>query len=149
MAVTRTQMNAVRAALEEKLALSPGAVPGVEMRVGRGKYGASEVWIKIMVREVGEDGFAINKEREAWLERQKYGASGVTDGEGNDLSWSVLDQRFRFPGSGKTYRIDGFRSRAPKRPIRTVCDQDGKIYDWSIHTVALLLASNPVEAGDA
>jgi len=125
----KAKVNAVHAALMAAVK-SIEAEQGVQLRGGRMTYAPDGSFtFKVSGGVVGADGKAATLERAAFLQLATVYGLKQTD----------LGAKFR--SGGRTFSIEGLRTRARAKPVLATCAEDGKQYVFPADAVraALLL----------
>lgn len=128
----KAKVDAVHAALMAAVK-SIEVAQGVKLQGGRMTYGRDGSFtFKISGGVVGADGKAVTREREAFIQlAQMYG-------------FKPTDLGAKFRSNGRTFAIDGLRTRARTKPVLATCEQDGKQYIFPTEAVQRALLAGAV-----
>lgn len=119
-----------------KAALAPLAEElGIQITIGGGSYLGGSYKPKFEVAVITADGLVLTPEAMAF--KQCAGMLGLKP---DDLGRT-------FPSVGnRTMKITGYRTRAHRRPITTVCVEDGKTYVFETDAVKRALEKQAAQA---
>jgi hypothetical protein len=122
--MNRKQVNALRKKLNATMKGFAEA-EGLAYVEGNASFDDTTVTFKVGLAEIDADGVVATKEAKAYDSYKTW----------NKLSHTNVGDTFK--QNGKTFRIDGWRTRAPKRPVLTTCLEDGRQYVFPPAVVAM------------
>jgi hypothetical protein len=129
----RAALKALRSPLQAALDVV-AKEHGISIKVGSGSYSFQNASLKLELAVKDSTGNVMTPHRANW----SVWASMPT----NKLKESWLDKTFTF--KNETYRIDGFNSSAPVRPIVTQRVGTGKTYTWKVDAIVRFMARKEV-----
>lgn len=128
---SKPTLRKLRKEIEDALA-SVSVRHGIHIKTGRCSFMDSSATMKLEMAVIGADGVVHTKEAEAFRN-----FAGMYDLKRDDLGQ-------KFVAGGTTYEIIGLKTRARKRPILCLSEDNGKTYVFEAEAVIRFLGRKPV-----